>query len=75
MSREAKLVRIADKICNVHDVLHVPPREWSVAWRLSYVDWTERVVSGCRGCHPELESHYDALVAEARRVLGGPDTA
>lgn len=75
LSRRAKLVRIADKICNVHDVIHVPPREWSVAWRLSYIDWTERVVDGCRGCHPELEAHYDALLAEARHALEGPETA
>lgn len=71
LSERAKLVRIADKICNVHDVLHVPPQHWTVAWRLSYVDWTEQVVNGCRGCQPELEAHYDALVAEARRVLEG----
>jgi (p)ppGpp synthase/HD superfamily hydrolase len=69
LSHRAKLVRIADKIANVHDVLHAPPTDWSVDWRLSYIAWTERVVEGCRGAHPELEAHYGALVAEARRVL------
>ena len=69
LSRRAKLVRIADKVSNVHDVLHAPPTDWSVEWRLRYVAWTERVVDGCRGCHPALEAHYDAKVAEARRVL------
>jgi guanosine-3',5'-bis(diphosphate) 3'-pyrophosphohydrolase len=69
LSERAKLVRIADKIANVHDVLHAPPTDWSVEWRLSYIDWTERVVSACRGCHPELEARYDEIVAEAREAL------
>ena len=69
LSRRAKLVRIADKIANVHDVLHAPPSDWSLDWRLSYIDWTERVVDRCRGCHPRLEAHYDDVVVEARRAL------
>lgn len=69
LSRRAKLVRIADKIANVHDVLHAPPTEWTVEWRLSYINWTERVVSACRGCHPGLEARYDEIVAEARAAL------
>ena len=71
LSRRAKLVRIADKISNVHDVLHAPPADWTVDWRLSYIDWTQRVVSACRGCHPGLEAYYDELVEEARGVLEG----
>jgi guanosine-3',5'-bis(diphosphate) 3'-pyrophosphohydrolase len=69
LSQRAKLVRIADKIANVHDVLHAPPTEWSVEWRLNYIDWTERVVRACRGCHPALEARYDEIVEEARRAL------
>jgi guanosine-3',5'-bis(diphosphate) 3'-pyrophosphohydrolase len=75
LSRRAKLVRIADKIANVHDVLHAPPADWPVPWRLSYIDWTERVVEACRGCHRELETHYQQMVTEARRVLEGDDGA
>ena len=71
LSRRAKVVRIADKVSNVHDVLHSPPADWTVDWRLSYIEWTERVVDGCRGCHPELEAHFDRMVAEARRGLEG----
>jgi (p)ppGpp synthase/HD superfamily hydrolase len=71
LSRKAKLVRIADKISNVHDVLHAPPADWPLEWRLGYVDWTERVVDGCRGSHEALEAHYDEVLAEARRSLTG----
>ncbi|MFO7894962.1 MAG: HD domain-containing protein [Longimicrobiales bacterium] len=69
LSRRAKLVRIADKVSNVHDVLHAPPADWPVDWRLSYIDWTERVVDACRGSHPELEAYFDQMVAEAREGL------
>lgn len=71
LSHRAKLVRIADKISNVHDVLHAPPTNWTVDWRLGYIDWTERVVNACRGCHPALEAHFDEMAAEARRALEG----
>ena len=69
LSRRAKLVRIADKISNVHDVLHAPPADWPVDWRLGYIDWTERVVSACRGCHPGLEAYFDEMVGRAREAL------
>lgn len=72
LSHRAKLIRIADKISNVHDVLHAPPADWSVEWRRGYVDWTERVVAGCRGTHEELEACYDQVLHEARRALGAP---
>jgi (p)ppGpp synthase/HD superfamily hydrolase len=70
LSYRAKLIRIADKISNVHDVLHSPPTDWPVDWRLGYIDWTERVVRGCRGTHPDLEACYDRVLDEARRAIG-----
>lgn len=69
LSYRAKLIRIADKISNVHDVLHAPPTDWPVDWRLGYIDWTERVVNGCRGTHTDLEACYDRVLDEARRAL------
>lgn len=69
LSRRAKLIRIADKISNVHDVLHYPPADWPLDWRLDYIDWTERVVEGCRGTDPGLEACYDRVLQEARLAL------
>ena len=69
LSHRAKLVRIADKIANVHDVLHAPPEHWSLDWRIGYIDWTERVVRGCRGAHSDLEACYDRTLARAREAL------
>ena len=69
-SNRAKLLKIADKISNVQDIIHTPPRDWSLERRQEYVLWTERVVAGLRGVNKQLESRYDDLLAEGKRVLG-----
>lgn len=69
LSRKAKLIKLADKICNVRDVATSPPASWPLERRAEYLDWSERVVNGCRGVNPALERHYDELLAEGRRQL------
>src|SRR5262245_31071862 len=44
MSREAALVKLADKICNLRDVTANPPANWSLARRIDYFDWAKAVV-------------------------------
>ena len=60
LSREAKLVKLADKICNLRDVADSPPPNWSLARRQEYFDWAKQVVDGLRGAHPRLEAIFDA---------------
>ena len=60
ISREAKLVKLADKICNLRDVAERPPESWDLARRREYFDWAKRVVDGLRGAHPQLEAAFDA---------------
>ncbi|HSC71878.1 MAG TPA: phosphohydrolase, partial [Candidatus Methylomirabilis sp.] len=69
LSDRAKLIKIADKICNILDVTHTPPTNWSLERRKEYLDWTERVVAGCRGCNERLERQYDAMLRRARLVV------
>lgn len=69
ISSEAKLVKLADKICNLYDLIHSPPRMWNLARKREYLLWTEQVVAGLRGTNPALESHYDELLAEGKRIL------
>ena len=66
----AKLLKLADKICNVHDILASPPADWSLERRQEYLLWTERVVAGLRGEHPALEDRYNELLASGKRSLG-----
>jgi guanosine-3',5'-bis(diphosphate) 3'-pyrophosphohydrolase len=60
LSPEAKLVKLADKICNLRDVAERPPASWDLARRREYFDWAKRVVDGLRGTHPALERAFDA---------------
>jgi guanosine-3',5'-bis(diphosphate) 3'-pyrophosphohydrolase len=66
----AKLLKLADKICNVRDVLASPPADWSLERRQEYLLWTEKVVAGLRNVHPGLENRYDELLASGKRSLG-----
>lgn len=70
LSKEAGQVKIADKICNVRDVVLNPPKDWDIKRRRQYLDWTEKVVEGVRGCNPALEAFYDEVLLEGRKKLG-----
>ena len=59
LSPEAKLVKLADKICNLRDVAENPPASWDLARRQEYFDWAREVVNGLRGTHPGLERAFD----------------
>jgi GTP diphosphokinase / guanosine-3',5'-bis(diphosphate) 3'-diphosphatase len=67
LSPEAKLVKLADKICNVRDVAERPPKSWDLARRREYFDWAKCVVDGLRGTQGEemsrLEAAFDAAYA------------
>ena len=59
----AKLVKLADKIANLRDILASPPADWSRERRCEYFDWAARVVAGIRGAHPRLVAAFDAELA------------
>jgi GTP diphosphokinase / guanosine-3',5'-bis(diphosphate) 3'-diphosphatase len=59
ISRRAKLVKLADKICNLRDIAASPPADWSVERKREYFDWAKAVVDGLRGVHPGLEHLFD----------------
>jgi GTP diphosphokinase / guanosine-3',5'-bis(diphosphate) 3'-diphosphatase len=63
LSREAKLVKLADKTCNLRDVASCPPADWSLERRAEYFDWAKRVVDRLRGTNPSLERAFDAAWA------------
>ncbi len=61
LSRAAKLVKLADKICNLRDVAEDPPANWSRERRIEYFEWAKRVIDGVRGVHAGLEAAFDAV--------------
>jgi guanosine-3',5'-bis(diphosphate) 3'-pyrophosphohydrolase len=68
-SSRAKQIKIADKICNIRDILNSPPADWSVERRREYLEWTQKVVNGCRGVNPILDEAYDKALAEGNQQL------
>ena len=69
-SIDAKLIKLADKCCNVRDLLALPPANWSLERRQEYLLWTEKVVDGLRGTNEALEEYYDLKLASGRTILG-----
>jgi len=63
LSREAKLVKLADKICNLRDMADHPPAKWDLVRRREYFDWAKAVIDRLRGVHPRLEAAFDAAFA------------
>jgi guanosine-3',5'-bis(diphosphate) 3'-pyrophosphohydrolase len=59
ISRRAKLVKLADKICNLRDIASSPPAGWSLRRKQDYFDWAKAVIDGLRGVHPSLEFLFD----------------
>ena len=68
-THNAKLLKLADKISNVQDIITSPPRDWSLERKQEYLLWTEQVVAGLRGVNAKLEMHYDDLLANGKRSL------
>jgi guanosine-3',5'-bis(diphosphate) 3'-pyrophosphohydrolase len=59
LSRAAKLVKLADKICNLRDVAASPPPTWPLRRRRQYFDWAKKVIAGLRGTNRKLEAAFD----------------
>jgi GTP diphosphokinase / guanosine-3',5'-bis(diphosphate) 3'-diphosphatase len=69
-SRNAKLLKLADKICNLRDIITSPPSDWSLERKQEYLLWSEKVVAGLRGVNEKLENRYDDLLLNGKRSLG-----
>ena len=69
LSVHAKCIKLADKICNVRDLTHKPPADWSPERRMEYFDWCRRVLESCRGINEELAREFDSVVSEGAERL------
>ncbi len=69
ISHQAKRVKLADKICNLEDIMASPPTGWAGARKREYVRWARQVVDGLRGTNNRLEALFDELYIQAERAL------
>lgn len=60
-TRGAKLVKLADKIANLRDLIANPPAGWSVERRREYFDWAKSVVDRIRNTNAKLERRFDQI--------------
>lgn len=68
-SPRAKLLKLADKLCNIYDITHIPPTTWPLKRKQDYLLWSEKVVHGLRGTNKELEARYDEVLQEGKHLL------
>jgi|SRR5271166_3401108 len=64
LSRRARLIKLADKTCNLRDVVGDPPKGWSLQRKREYFDWGKSVVDKIRGANAALERAFDAAFSK-----------
>ena len=62
-SHKAKLVKLADKICNLRDIAVSPPATWGLERQQDYFEWAKQVIDRVRGANPRLEAAFDRAYA------------
>lgn len=70
LSDGAKLIKLADKICNVRDTVEFPPVGWSIEKKREYCLFAGQVVDGLRGVNSTLEYTFDRAMKDADRLYG-----
>ena len=63
ISDRAKLVKLADKICNLRDISRSPPIDWSLDRKREYFVWAKQVVERMRGQSARLDQLVDVELA------------
>ncbi|XP_071576326.1 guanosine-3',5'-bis(diphosphate) 3'-pyrophosphohydrolase MESH1 isoform X2 [Temnothorax nylanderi] len=63
ISREAKLVKLADKLYNLRDLEKGIPIGWTSERVKEYFKWAKAVIDGCRQTNLNLERELDILFA------------
>jgi GTP diphosphokinase / guanosine-3',5'-bis(diphosphate) 3'-diphosphatase len=63
LSQAAKLVTLAKKICDSHDMSRTAPAGWRRARRPEYFDRAKQVSDELRAVQPTLEPGFDAEFA------------
>lgn len=60
-SHKAKLLKLADKLYNLRDLLSCTPEGWTEERSREYVKWAKQVVDNLRGSNAKLEESLDEI--------------
>jgi len=72
ISIPAKMIRIADKICNLRDIMYYPI-DWDTEKKKLYMEWAEQVVAGCRGLNLALDTVFDETLEKFSILLSAEE--
>jgi guanosine-3',5'-bis(diphosphate) 3'-pyrophosphohydrolase len=64
LSPRAKVIKVADKIANVVDMIQSPPAGWPPERRIAYLHWARTVVKGCLGANHRLECLFKTTIVK-----------
>ncbi len=69
LSDRAKLVKLADKISNVRDIVTAPPDGWPMTRINEYLEWGKAVVSPIQGTHAQLKDLFDQAYERGKTTV------
>jgi GTP diphosphokinase / guanosine-3',5'-bis(diphosphate) 3'-diphosphatase len=64
LSPKVQLVKWADKICNLRDIVDNPPARWSLERRREYFEWAKSVVTRMGSSNLKLKALFDQVYAQ-----------
>lgn len=68
LSKKAKLIKIADKYCNINDLINYPIN-WTKSRKLNYINWSLRVYEGCKGENKKLDNIFLSICEKAKEKI------
>jgi guanosine-3',5'-bis(diphosphate) 3'-pyrophosphohydrolase len=67
LSRSAQQIKLADKICNLRDLIASPPSAWALERRREYCEWAYALVNTIRAANSALAECFDHIYAQRLR--------
>lgn len=62
-SAKAQIVKLADKLYNLRNLLRAAPANWSIERVQAYFGWSSEVIAGCRSASAGLAAALDEVLA------------
>ncbi|MFC1509123.1 HD domain-containing protein [Candidatus Omnitrophota bacterium] len=69
LSFSARNIKLADKICNIEDLIESPPVDWSEERMIDYAVWGYEVVKKLKGTNLKLERFFEGLYSTGMVAL------
>ncbi len=68
LSTPAKLIKIADKACNMYDLINYPIY-WTKKRKRAYFEWSKQVFDSCKNINNQLDEHFNEVYQIGMKFL------